>query len=55
MNLEKNIPQMNESKSARCYLQMNRLSLRNNQLKLETSGGLPVILDESMEEYTSNE
>ena len=28
---------------------MNRLSSRNNQLKLETSGGLPIILEESME------
>ena len=36
-------------------LQMNRLSLRNNRLKLETSGGLPIILEESIEEYTSNE
>jgi hypothetical protein len=35
-------------------LQMNRLSFRNNhRLKLETSGGLPMILEESMEEYTS--
>ena len=30
-------------------LQMNRLSLRNNWLKLETWGGLPNILDESRE------
>ena len=34
---------------------MNRLSLRNNQLKLETSGELPNILEESIEENTSNE
>ena len=35
---------------------MNRLSLRNNRLKLETSGELlPIILQESMGEYTSNE
>ena len=32
---------------------MNRLSLINNRLKLETSGGLPSILGESMEEYAS--
>ena len=30
---------------------MNRLSLRNNQLKLETSGELPIILEKSV---TSN-
>ena len=35
-------------------LQMNWLSLRNNQLKFETSGELPIILEESIE-YTSNE
>ena len=35
--------------------QMNQLSFRNNRLKFETSGGLPIILKESMEEYTSNE
>ena len=28
---------------------MNRLSLKNNQLKFKTSGKLPIILDESME------
>ena len=28
---------------------MNRLGLRNNQLKLETSGELPIILEESIE------
>ena len=34
---------------------MNRLSLRNNRLKVETSGGeLPIILEESVEEYTSS-
>ena len=33
---------------------MNRLSLRNNRLKSETIGGLPIILEESME-YISNE
>jgi hypothetical protein len=32
---------------------MNRWSLRNNRLKLETSGGLPVILEEFIE-YASN-
>ena len=32
----------------------NRLSLRNNRLKFETSGELPIILEESIE-YTSNE
>jgi hypothetical protein len=32
---------------------MNRLSLGNNWLKLETSGGLLTILEES-KEYTSN-
>ena len=35
-------------------LQMNRLSLRNNRLKLETSRELPIILEESIE-HTSNE
>ena len=34
---------------------MNRLSLRNNRLKLETSGELLIILEESREEYTSSE
>ena len=29
---------------------MNRLSVRNNRLKLETSGELPTILEESIEE-----
>jgi hypothetical protein len=33
-------------------LQMNRWSLRNNRLKLETAGELPMTLEESME-YTS--
>ena len=33
---------------------MNRLSLRNNQLKLEISKELLVILEESIK-YTSNE
>jgi hypothetical protein len=33
--------------------QMNRLSLRNNRLKFETSGKLPWILEE-FREYTSN-
>ena len=38
------------------YLQMNRSSLRNNRLwKLETSGELPIVLEESIEEYISNE
>ena len=37
-------------------LQMNRLSLRNNQLRLETSGELPpIISEESTEDYISNE
>ena len=27
-------------------VQMNRLSLRNNQLKLKTAGKLPIILEE---------
>ena len=34
---------------------MNRLSLRNNRLKFETSEELPIVLEESIEEYTSNE
>jgi hypothetical protein len=34
-------------------LGMNRLSLRNNRLKLETSGESPVVLEESVEKYTS--
>ena len=34
-------------------LQMNRLSLRNNRLKLKASGELPITLEEFME-YTSN-
>ena len=33
------------------YLQMKRLSLRNNQLKYETSGELPIILEKFIE-YT---
>ena len=33
---------------------MKQLSLRNNQLKFQTSGGLPIILEEFVE-YTSNE
>ena len=37
------------------WLQMNRLSLRNNRLKLETSRELPITLEESIEEYASNE
>ena len=36
------------------WLQMNRLSLRNNRWKFETSGELPIALEESIE-YTSNE
>ena len=35
-------------------LHMNRLSSRNNRLKFKTLGGLPIILEESME-YTQNE
>ena len=34
---------------------MNRLSLRNNRLKFETSGNLLIISDESLTEYTSKE
>jgi hypothetical protein len=34
---------------------MKRLSLRINWLKLETSEELPIIQEESMEEYTTNE
>ena len=34
---------------------MNPLSLRNNRLKFKTSRELPVIWEESIEEYTSNE
>ena len=34
-------------------LPMNRLSLRNNRSKFKTSGELPIILGESMKEYTS--
>ena len=33
---------------------MNRLGLRNNQLKFETSGELPIVLEEFVE-YDSNE
>ena len=36
------------------WLQMNRLSSRNNWLKFKTSGDLPIVLEESIE-YTSNE
>ena len=36
------------------YLQMNWLSLKNNRLKLETSGELSIVLDGSIE-YTSYE
>jgi hypothetical protein len=39
----------------RQLVQMNQLSLRKNRLKLETSGELPIILEESIEEYMSNE
>ena len=35
-------------------LQMNRLRLRNNRLKFKTSGKLPIILEEFIEEYTPN-
>ena len=35
--------------------EITRLSLRNNRLMLETSGGLAVVLEESIDEYTSNE
>ena len=31
---------------------MNRLSVRNNQLKLETAGEIQIILEEPVEEYT---
>ena len=34
---------------------MNGLSLKNNWLKLETLRNLLIILEESIEEYTSNE
>ena len=34
---------------------MNWLSLRNNQLTLETSRELSIVLEESIDEYTSNE
>jgi hypothetical protein len=34
---------------------MNQLSLRNNRLKLETLGELPIVLEEFVEESTSNE
>ena len=37
------------------WLQMNRLCFRNNRLKVETSGELPIILEESIDEYTLNE
>ena len=37
------------------WLQMNRLSSRINLLKLEASGNLRIILEESIIEYTSNE
>ena len=33
---------------------MNQSGLRSNRLKLETSGELPIILEESIEEYTLN-
>jgi hypothetical protein len=33
------------------YLQMNRLSLRNNRLKFKTAGELPIVLEEFIE-YT---
>ena len=34
---------------------MNQLSLRNNRLKFKTSGELPIVLEEYVEEYTLNE
>ena len=34
---------------------MNQLSLKNNRLKFESSGELPIVLEESIEEYASNE
>ena len=37
------------------WLQLNWPSLKNNWSKLETSGELRIILEESMGEYTSNE
>ena len=37
------------------WLQMHRLSSRKNWLKLETSGNLPIILEESMEYTRTNE
>jgi hypothetical protein len=33
------------------WVQMNRLSLRNNRLKFKTAGELPIILEEFIEEY----
>ena len=38
------------------WLHMSRLSLRNNRLKFfKTWGDLPIVWEESIEEYTSNE
>ena len=34
------------------YLQMNRLSLKNNQSKFKTTWELPIILEELIELYT---
>ena len=31
---------------------VNRMSLRNNRLKFKSAGKLPIILEESVEEYT---
>ena len=45
----------NEGREPTAQLQMNRLGLRNNQLKVKASGNLPSSLDESMEcIYTSH-
>ena len=36
----------------RQLITMNRLSLKNNRFKFKTAGTLPIILKESVEEYT---
>ena len=44
-------PVIGEKKPVVSHRSMNQLSLRNNGLKLETTGKLPIFLEESIE-YT---
>ena len=44
-----------EERAVLSCLQMNRWSSRINRLEFKASGNLPIILEESIEECTSNE